>query len=193
MINWKEVALSKQTPEIHLCKRQTKWRVRKTAEQVWSRFIAQNAENKCLKMATYWNRSTFLINAFTWYDIQASFKPWVAAMIVSSAHLSDDTRFCGDRISHEWNNLSMTQLIHPENTWPELKWTIATIKRKGKEYCKLQHLPLCCVFAIHVLFFSKNYIHQLLLKMSKEIFFFILEKHVSISSEKNAVYLDLSL
>lgn len=30
----------------------------------------------------------------TWYDIQASFKPWEAAIIVNSAHLSDDTRFC---------------------------------------------------------------------------------------------------
>lgn len=30
----------------------------------------------------------------TWYDIQASLSPCVAAIIVSSAHLSDDTRFC---------------------------------------------------------------------------------------------------
>jgi hypothetical protein len=36
----------------------------------------------------------------TWYDIQASFKPWVAAIIVSSAHFSadTDTRFCQDKI-----------------------------------------------------------------------------------------------
>lgn len=33
-------------------------------------------------------------NSNTWSDIQTSFKPWVAAIIVSSAHLSDDTLLC---------------------------------------------------------------------------------------------------
>lgn len=33
------------------------------------------------------------LNWQTWYDIQASFRPWLAAIIVNSAHLSDDTRF----------------------------------------------------------------------------------------------------
>lgn len=30
----------------------------------------------------------------TWYAIHASFRPWLAAIIVSSAHLSAGTRFC---------------------------------------------------------------------------------------------------
>ena len=37
---------------------------------------------------------SILVRSSTWYEIQASFKLWLAAIIVSSAHLSDDTRFC---------------------------------------------------------------------------------------------------
>lgn len=94
-------------------------------QQIWKHIFTKQSWNLLLHDTTkikldfkHHNYDAVFRMKYTWYDIHASFSPWVAATIVSSTHRSTETRFsrfCCEEDNDDQRGLGYQTLSEEDN------------------------------------------------------------------------------